>query len=164
MAIHLLQHRQIVEAPLERCWAFFSDPRNLARVTPPELGLRVGSELPAAIQSGLLIRYQVRPLLGVPLTWLTEIKQVDPPHCFVDEQRIGPYRLWHHEHRFAALTPDRTEVLDTVHYVLPLGPIGDLLGARFVRAQLDRIFRFREEAVSAWFAPREERAAVVTAS
>src|SRR3982750_2065558 len=128
---------------LERCWRFFSDPGNLARITPPSLGFKVESELPGEIYAGLMIRYTVSPLFGIPMSWLTEITRVDKPHYFVDEQRVGPYRVWHHEHFFRALDGGHTEVRDLVHYVPPLGPLGALLNRFVIRPQLERIFDFR---------------------
>lgn len=143
MPIYTLARTQIVEMSLERCWAFFSDPRNLAQITPPTLGFRVRSDLPAEIYPGLMIRYRVSPVLGIPMTWLTEITRVERPTHFVDEQRVGPYRVWHHEHFFRALDAMRTEVRDLVHYVPPLGPFGAILNRLLVRPQLERIFDFR---------------------
>ena len=129
--------------PLEQCWRFFSDPRNLAKITPPSLGFRVHSELPEQVYSGLMIRYTVSPLFGIPMSWLTEITRVQEPHYFVDEQRVGPYRVWHHEHFFRPLDEARTELRDLVHYGPPLGPAGAILNAVLVRPQLERIFDFR---------------------
>lgn len=128
----------------ERCWRFFSDPANLAKITPPSLGFRVLSEQPPQIHPGLMIRYRVSPLFGVPMTWVTEITHVRSPDYFVDEQRVGPYRMWHHEHTFRAVDAEHTEVIDLVHYVPPLGLIGAILNRLIIRPQLERIFDFRE--------------------
>jgi ligand-binding SRPBCC domain-containing protein len=83
------------------------------------------------------------------MSWLTEITQVRAPEYFVDEQRVGPYKVWHHEHFFRAVDAERTEVRDLVHYVPPLGPLGAVLNAVLIRPQLERIFDFRREALSA---------------
>ena len=144
MPVYTLERKQIVGMSQERCWRFFSDPGNLAQITPPTLGFRVLSEMPVEIHPGLMIRYRVSPLLKVPLTWVTEITQVRAPHYFVDEQRVGPYRMWHHEHTFRALDAERTEVHDLVHYVPPLGPFGAILNQLAIRRQLEKIFAFRE--------------------
>ncbi len=101
---------------------------------------------------GLMIEYRVRPLLGIPLTWLTEITHVDEPHSFVDEQRIGPYRIWHHEHSFTDAGDGTVTMRDKVTYVLPFGPLGDLVHPFLVEPQLRRIFDFRKEAVQNLFA------------
>ncbi|MEP6957000.1 MAG: SRPBCC family protein [Chthoniobacterales bacterium] len=147
VAIYTLSRSQTVAMSLEECWRFFSDPRNLAKITPPEMQFIVHSELPAEIHQGLMIRYTVAPLWGMPLNWLTEITQVERPEYFVDEQRVGPYRIWHHEHFFRALEGGRTEVRDLVHYVPPFGPLGALLHPLLIRPQLERIFAFREQAL-----------------
>lgn len=152
MAIHVLRASQIIPASLDACWAFFSDPRNLARITPPSLDFQVLSELPPAIHPGIMIEYRVRPLFGVPMTWLTEITHVASPGYFVDEQRAGPYAVWHHEHHFHALDAGRTEVRDVVHYVPPFGPFGELAHPWLIAPQLAKIFAFREQAVTGIFA------------
>jgi ligand-binding SRPBCC domain-containing protein len=143
MPTYTLRRTQLVELPLDECWRFFSDPANLPRITPSKLQLRVLSSIPAEIYAGLMIRYTVSPLLNFPFTWLTEITQVRKPDFFVDEQRVGPYRLWHHEHSFRALDDKRTEVTDLVHYVPPFGPIGAVLDRVIIRRQLAGIFNYR---------------------
>lgn len=143
VAIYSFKRCQRVEMPLEDCWAFFSNPANLSRLTPAALDFRVVSQLPDEIYAGLMIRYTVRPLLKVRVQWLTEITQVRKPHYFVDEQRVGPYRLWHHEHSFRALGPGATEVRDEVHYIPPLGPLGALANRFLIAPQLAAIFEFR---------------------
>jgi ligand-binding SRPBCC domain-containing protein len=135
--------------PLEQCWRFFSDPRNLSKITPPDLRFIVRSDLPEEIHAGLMIRYTVSPLWSIPMSWLTEITQVEKPHYFVDEQRVGPYRIWHHEHLFRAIDAGRTQVRDLVHYVPPFGPLGALVEPFLIRPQLERIFNFRAQQLSA---------------
>jgi ligand-binding SRPBCC domain-containing protein len=151
MPVHILQRTQVVPAGLEACWNFFSDPRNLEKITPPALDFRVHSALPPRVYPGLMISYRVRPLFGVPVTWLTEITHVEAPHRFVDEQRVGPYAIWHHEHFFTALDEGHTEVRDLVHYVLPFGWLGNLAHPLLVAPQLRNIFAFREKAVMEHF-------------
>jgi len=136
-----------VAATLETCWEFFSDPRNLARITPPEMGFEVISAPAPRIHPGLMIQYRVRPLFGIPLDWLSEITHVDAPRLFIDEQRVGPYRVWHHEHRFTDAGGGTTLMEDRVTYVLPFGFLGDLGHPLLVKPQLRRIFDFRNEAV-----------------
>ena len=94
--------------------ALLFDPRNLRKITPPEMNFVIKRDMPPEVYPGLMIEYTVSPLLGIPLTWLTEIVHVEAPHRFVDEQRVGPYRLWHHEHFFRAIDGGRTEVHDLV--------------------------------------------------
>lgn len=141
-AIHRLERRQIIPVPPETAWAFFATPRNLQEMTPPELDFRVlwGGDEP--MHAGQLIAYRIGVAPGVRLTWLTEITHVEPGHAFVDEQRRGPYRLWHHLHRFEPVAGG-TACLDRVAYELPFGPLGALGHALWVRRQLTRIFDFR---------------------
>lgn len=148
MAVHTLKTTQIIEASIPQAWSFFSDPRNLARITPPGLGFEILTpDLPGKIHPGMMITYRVRPVLGVPLTWLTEITHVEEGRRFVDEQRVGPYAVWHHEHLFHDLGGGRLELSDHVTYVLPMGPLGNMFHGWLVRPQLERIFAHRDRVV-----------------
>lgn len=155
MKTYTLHRVQAVPTPLDETFEFFSRPENLGRITPPWLSFRMVSE-DADMREGLIIEYRVSPL-GFPRKWLSEITAYDPPHRFVDEQRQGPYALWHHEHTFRALDGESadggaadgraagTEVTDTVTYALPFGPLGRLAQGLLVRRQLESIFRYRAE-------------------
>lgn len=136
-------------SPVE-AWAFFSDPRNLAEITPPSLGFTVTSELPERMYAGMIITYRVRPLLGIPVTWVTEITQVNQPYHFVDEQRFGPYRFWHHQHHFREVEGG-VEARDLVHYALPLGRFTGAVRRWLVGPQLEKIFRYRRAVLEARF-------------
>jgi len=149
--IHVLKKSQAVCADVRTCWKFFSDPHNLAKITPPNLDFHVVSDLPGEIHEGMMIEYRVRPLLGIPMTWLTEISRVRAPHYFVDEQRVGPYAVWHHEHEFSEMEDGRTQMIDRVHYVLPLSPISEVVHALLVSPQLESIFDYRIRAVEKIF-------------
>ena len=140
MKLHVLERELRLPIPVARAWEFFSDARNLAKITPPEMGFEVTSPLPERMYAGMIITYRVRPLLGVPVTWVTEITHVDEGRLFVDEQRFGPYRFWHHQHHFREV-PGGVEVRDVVHYALApgAGP-----AARFlVQPRLEAIFDHR---------------------
>ncbi|MES2571031.1 MAG: SRPBCC family protein [Verrucomicrobiota bacterium] len=152
--IHHLETTQVLPAPLKECWDFFSHPRNLARITPAKLDFRILTELPEEMHAGLKIEYRVRPLLGIPVRWVSEITQVDPMRSFVDEQRAGPYKSWHHEHHFRPLDESSTEMRDSVAYELAFGPLGDLVHALVVRRQLRHIFDYRTRAVAEIFGKR----------
>jgi ligand-binding SRPBCC domain-containing protein len=135
-----------VELPISReeLWDFISSPANLKEITPDYMGFDIRtSRLPEKIYPGLMISYWVRPVLGIRLAWLTEITHVKELEYFVDEQRAGPYAIWHHEHR---LHPSDTGVkmTDLVTYRLPLGPLGNMAHGLFVKKQLEGIFRYRE--------------------
>ena len=152
MSVHTLHTKQIIRASMTEAWAFFSNPRNLAKITPPELGFEVLTpDLPSQVYAGMMIAYRVRPLLGIPMTWLSEITLVEDGVRFIDEQRVGPYAVWHHEHAFHDLGDGRVEMEDKATYVLPFAPLGDLAHPWLVKPQLDRIFAFREKAVRELF-------------
>lgn len=127
---------------LPEAWEFFSNPANLSLITPPGLGFRMTSPAPDKIYPGLILTYKVTPFLGIPVDWVTEITHVRDGEYFIDDQRSGPYSLWHHRHDFREIEGG-VEVGDTVHYALPLGPIGDLAHELIVKKQLKEIFEFR---------------------
>jgi ligand-binding SRPBCC domain-containing protein len=144
--VHVLEREQLVRAPLERVFSFFSAARNLEALTPPWLRFEVLTPEPIEMRAGTLIDYRLR-LHGAPLRWLTMIEAWEPGVVFVDRQLRGPYRLWHHTHRFSA-QPEGTLVRDRVRYAIPLGPLGALAHEAFVRRDLERVFDFRRQAVS----------------
>jgi ligand-binding SRPBCC domain-containing protein len=142
--MHQLRATQFVPLTLDQAWAFFSDPRNLAVITPADMGFVVKTDLPSKMYPGLMVEYTVRPLLKIPVKWVTEITHVRDREYFVDEQRTGPYRMWHHEHHFAAV-PGGVEMHDIVSYELPFGPIGSLVNRLVVRKRVAHIFEYRRE-------------------
>ena len=146
--------REVQRLPisLPEAWRFFSDPRNLPRITPPSLGLRVTSELPGEMYPGMIITYTVRPIPWVAVGWVTEITHVREPSLFVDEQRFGPYRFWHHEHHFREVDGG-VEMEDIVHYALPFGILGRMVGGLPVRRRLAEIFDFRRSFLAREFGP-----------
>lgn len=151
MPVHTLERTQIIRAGLHQAWDFFSSPRNLERITPKSLDFHILSELPEKMYPGMMIRYRVRPLLGIPVTWVTEITHVKEGVFFIDEQRVGPYRMWHHEHHFRDLGDGRIEMLDRVTYQLPFGWLGEPVHALVVKQQLASIFDYRVRAVDELF-------------
>ena len=147
--IHTLSQAQFIPASLENVLAYFSTPQNLNELTPPELKFRTIGE-PGPLHAGQLIAYRIRVAPLIWVNWLTEIRYVEKGRRFVDEQRVGPYRLWYHEHTFE---PKDGGVLmsDAVTYALPLGPLGDLVHTLWVRRQLRHIFDYRRAAVDRIF-------------
>jgi ligand-binding SRPBCC domain-containing protein len=147
--LHHLHRTQFLPADLDRVWAFFSTPTNLDALTPPDLSFEILGE-PGPMYQGQLIAYRIGILPWVRLNWLTEIRHVREGRYFVDEQRRGPYALWYHEHHFE---PRDGGVLMTDHvtYALPLGPLGDVVQALWVRRQLRHIFEYRNTAVEREF-------------
>ncbi len=150
MKTFVLTRRQLLPTDPETAWQFFSNPANLSRITPPWLDFRITSQVPESIYAGLIITYRIRPLAGIAVPWLSEITQVDPPRFFVDEQKRGPYRFWHHQHWLRPVAGG-VEKTDQVHYALPAGLIGIGLHTLLIRRKLDEIFRFRYDALARIF-------------
>ncbi len=151
MAIYRLRRQQWIPATRAQVWEFFSNAANLAAITPKKMGFRVTSgDLPQGIYPGQIITYKVAPLLGIPLFWMTEITAVEEGKLFVDEQRRGPYRLWHHQHHFEE-KDGGVLMTDIVHYEVPLGVLGRVANAALVRRELETIFDFRARAVAERF-------------
>jgi ligand-binding SRPBCC domain-containing protein len=144
MSVHTLQRVQRLPISLEHAWDYFSNPDNLLEITPSYMRFKVLSD-PAFLKkmyAGQVITYTVQPVLSIPLFWMTEITHVQDKEFFVDEQRVGPYALWHHQHHFKSID-DGVEMTDLVHYRLPLGFLGDVAHWLFVKKQLTGVFDYR---------------------
>jgi len=137
-----LYRKTVLPISIDEAWDFFSSPLNLKKITPPYLGFEVTSDNPKKMYPGMIITYIVKPVLGIPLKWMTEITQVREKEFFIDEQRVGPYKLWHHQHLFSS-TKEGVIMEDIVHYILPLGILGRIAHSIFVKRQLNAIFNFR---------------------
>jgi ligand-binding SRPBCC domain-containing protein len=146
MRLYKLERKQIIPAKIDDVWNFFSNPIKLNMITPPDLALNITSELPHEVFAGLLIIYTVRPFTGMKVKWVTEITHVERPYMFVDEQRFGPYRFWHHRHIFREVS-EGTEAEDYVVYALRFDPFSRPINAIFVKRQLEYIFDYRREAI-----------------
>lgn len=149
--VYSIKTIQRIPVSLEKAWDFFSSPANLKEITPTHLGFNIISQHHGEkMYAGQIIEYKVSPVLNIPLYWMTEITHVKDLQYFVDEQRFGPYTMWHHQHHFKAIEGG-VEMTDIVHYKLPLGFLGDIAKTLFVAAQLKGIFDFRYEKVEALF-------------
>jgi ligand-binding SRPBCC domain-containing protein len=150
MKLHVLEQEQTLPISLDEAWDFFSSPANLDAITPADLGFHITSPLAGRMFDGQIITYRVRIAPLVHVTWVTEIKCVEEGRAFVDEQRFGPYKFWHHRHEFVAV-PGGVLMRDKVHYALPLGPFGEIAHALFVRRKLEWIFGFRRQLLARRF-------------
>ncbi len=148
--MYQLKRVQFIKTDIEKAWDFFSSPKNLQVITPPYLGFEIKSELPEKMYPGLFINYKVSPLLGIKLNWTTEITHVNAPHFFVDEQRVGPYTIWHHEHHFVQ-KEGGIEMTDIVSYKLPFGILGRMMHPFIVAPKLKEIFSYRFKKVDELF-------------
>jgi len=143
MSVHSLKTIQRIPGDLSAVWTFFSNPANLATITPESLRFNVISKHHGdTMYAGQIIEYKVSPLFNVPLYWMTEITQVRDQQYFIDEQRYGPYSLWHHQHHFKIIDGG-IEMTDIVHYKIPFWFLGDIANALFIRKQLQEIFLYR---------------------
>lgn len=141
--MYRLQYTQKIPISLEECWDFFSNPANLKTLTPKHLGFEI--KYPDDLRkmySGQVIAYTLYPLFGIPIEWVSEITHLEPNSYFIDEQKIGPYKFWHHEHRFKPIS-EGVEVTDTVYYKMPFGVIGKAFHELKVKKDLAAIFAYR---------------------
>lgn len=150
MHVYRLQQTQMLPISQDTAWDFLCRPEHLEELTPPGVGLTVTSDLPDRIYPGLIITYRLNLYSMFSFNWVTEITQAERLSYFVDEQRSGPYRFWHHEHRLRPVEGG-VEMSDVVHYALPFGLLGRMVHAAIVRNQLNTIFDYRREVLSARF-------------
>lgn len=148
--IHVLRHEQKLPISLEEAWAFFSNPRNLDAITPDDMGFRIETCHSEEMHEGQIITYRIRVAPGVRLSWVTEIKSVEPGRSFVDEQRFGPYKFWHHRHTFEEIEGG-VSTEDLVHYAVPFGILGEPARRILVAPRLRAIFDFRRRALEKRF-------------
>jgi ligand-binding SRPBCC domain-containing protein len=149
---YLLKTEQAIPISLEEAWNFFSSPLNLAKITPSEMAFVVTSDYSAdtRIYAGMIITYIVSPILGIKMNWMTEITHVKEGEYFIDEQRFGPYALWHHQHHFKTIEGG-VLMTDILNYATPYGIIGRLANTLFVDKQIKQVFSYREKAIKELF-------------
>jgi ligand-binding SRPBCC domain-containing protein len=151
MSFYQLRTQLKIHAPIEAVWKFISSPQNLRQITPDHMDFQITSEeLPERIYEGMIIKYNVRPLLGIRTNWVTEITHIREGQYFVDEQRVGPYRMWHHQH---IIEPDGKDTImkDIVSYQPPLGIFGALINRFVIQKELDKIFEYRTKSLNSIF-------------
>lgn len=155
MKIHRLERTQTLPICLNDAWQFFSDPKNLDELTPADMPFEITSGADEAMFTGQMITYRIQIFPGIWKTWVTEITAIEDRSYFIDDQRFGPYALWHHLHRFEPIELDNgdqaVKLIDRVTYALPFGPIGEIAHAIFVKRKLQSIFDFREQAMTERF-------------
>jgi ligand-binding SRPBCC domain-containing protein len=156
-SFYQLKVTQKIPISLDKAWDFFSSPANLSKITPSQMGFIITSDFHEnqKMYPGQIITYKVSPMLGIKLNWMTEITHVLDNKYFVDEQRFGPYAMWHHQHHFKVIEGG-VEMTDIVDYVLPLGILGAIANTIFVKSQLKTIFDHRLKAVEDLFGKFEK--------
>ena len=155
MSIHYLSRDQFIPAPLEQVWDYFCDPRNLDELTPDNMKFTIVTHPIERMFAGQIIEYRVEFIRGLRSLWLTEIRHVREQQLFVDEQRIGPYRFWFHQHKFEAV-PGGTRMLDHVTYDIGFGPLGDVINKIWIGRRLIEIFNFRAQKIEVLYATHLE--------
>lgn len=151
MGFYQFKRTQLFNNSIEELWHFISSPKNLKVITPDYMGFDIISEdLPDKMYEGMIISYKVSPLLGIKTTWVTEITHIKDKQYFVDEQRVGPYKIWHHQH-FLESTPNGTLMKDIVSYQPPLGILGKIANQLIIKKKLEEIFNYRTKALNEVF-------------
>jgi ligand-binding SRPBCC domain-containing protein len=147
-----LHHETFLPTTLDKAWDFFTSPLNLSKITPQEINFTVTSDFKqnAKVYPGMIITYKISPLLGIKMNWMTEITHVKEKEYFVDEQRFGPYALWHHQHHFKEVKGG-VIMTDMVNYAIPYGFIGRIANSIFVKKKLRKVFEYRESVIGVVF-------------
>lgn len=147
MGFYQFKKTQEINASIEGVWKFISDPSNLKVITPDYMGFDITSkDIPSEMYEGMIISYKVSPIFGIKTTWVTEITHLKENSYFVDEQRVGPYKIWHHQHIIEPI-PRGTLMTDIVSYQPPLGFLGSLANSLIIKAKLNEIFDYRTKAL-----------------
>ena len=150
LQMHILKQQQFLPITIDQAWAFFATPKNLNEVTPEEMVFEILSDLPDRMYEGLMITYRIRPMMNMPLNWVTEITHVREKEYFVDEQRQGPYQIWHHEHHFKAVEGG-VMMTDLLHYDIGKSFFGWIAGKLFVHQKVKQIFDYRYKKLENYF-------------
>lgn len=137
-----LVRTQVLPIDIETAWKFFSSPKNLNEITPADMTFKITSDVPEDMYEGLFITYKISPFLGIQMDWCTEITHIKDQSFFVDEQRKGPYNIWHHEHHFKAI-PEGVLMTDILNYDIGMSFLGSIAGALFVHKKVESIFDYR---------------------
>ena len=144
MKIFRLEKSINLPITIEECWQFFSSPKNLKVITPAYMGFNIIDVEETSMYPGQIIKYNVTPLFGINMKWVTEISHAEKNKFFVDEQRFGPYKFWHHKHIFKVIDGG-VKVIDILDYALPFGFLGVLFHPYLIKPKLDEIFNYREK-------------------
>jgi len=148
--MNLIKQEQFLPITLDEAWHFFATPKNLNEVTPTDMVFEIISELPDTMYEGLLINYRLKPMLNIPIHWCTEITHIKEKVYFVDEQRKGPYNIWHHEHHFISVA-NGVIMTDLLQYDIGKSFLGWIAGKLFVHKKVKAIFEYRQKALETQF-------------
>ncbi|HVW14372.1 MAG TPA: SRPBCC family protein [Mucilaginibacter sp.] len=152
MKTYCFRRETLIPTSLDKAWDFFTSPLNLAKITPPDMNFVVTSDFKPKdkVYAGMIITYKVSPLFGIRMNWMTEITQVKEKEYFIDEQRFGPYALWHHQHHFKEVDSG-VLMTDIVNYAIGWGFIGRIANSLVVAKKLEEVFDYREKVIGEMF-------------
>lgn len=151
MRVKRLLYKQKIPTGIEEVWDFFSNPRNLAEITPPDMHMRITNEVDTgSLYEGMIINYTLFPFLNLPVRWSTQITHVGKPYEFWDEQKYGPYEYWHHRHLFREI-PEGVEMTDIIEYKTPFGFFGEMLNQLLIHSRLEYVFSYRKKKIEEIF-------------
>lgn len=148
--MHKLKQEQFLPITLDEAWDFFATPKNLNEVTPADMVFEITSELPDRMYEGLIITYRIKPMMNIAINWVTEITFVKEKEYFVDDQRKGPYNIWHHEHHFKAVEGG-VLMTDLLYYDIGKSIFGWIAGKLFVHKKVRAIFEYRHKSLETYF-------------
>lgn len=159
MRIHQFNVDQELPIGLDEAWEFFSSPKNLDLITPEDMSFEIISGADAKAYAGQVISYKIKPIFNISMNWVTEITQCVDRKYFIDEQRFGPYKFWHHQHHFKE-EKDGVIMTDILHYALPFGILGEFMGNLMLHQKVQNIFDYREKKLKEIFQDYPEHLAV----
>ncbi|MEO8238375.1 MAG: SRPBCC family protein [Flavobacterium sp.] len=151
MKLYKIEAIQHLNATIEECWNFFSSPKNLQTITPDNMSFEIQDFDGKRMYPGQIITYTLKPLFGIKINWVTIITVAKENQYFVDEQRFGPYALWHHKHFFEPTENGGTKMTDIVHYAVPFGYLGRMINKLVVNKKINELFDFRRTKIEELF-------------
>ena len=147
MGFYQFERTQKIKASKKEVWDFVSSPANLKKITPAYMGFDITSNNVAEkMYEGMIISYIVKPVFSIKTKWVTEITHIKDGHSFIDEQRMGPYKLWHHQH-FIEEIPGGVLMRGIVSYIPPFGFLGAIANTFLIKSKLEQIFEYRKQAL-----------------
>jgi|TARA_B110000116_G_scaffold111162_1_gene96394 ligand-binding SRPBCC domain-containing protein len=143
MGHYIFKRVQTLNSDIETIWSFVSKPENLEKITPDNMHFSILSKSNLEMEEGMLIAYKISPFLDIKTTWITMITNVKKNEKFIDQQVMGPYKFWHHEHKFQVISSNKVKMTDIITYIPPFGFLGDIANELFLKKKLNNIFDYR---------------------
>ena len=151
MGHYIFKRVQTLNSDIETIWSFVSKPENLEKITPDNMKFSILSKSNLEMEEGMLISYKISPFLDINTTWITMITNVIKNEKFIDQQVKGPYKFWHHEHKFEVISSNKVKMTDIITYIPPFGFLGDIANALFLKKKLNNIFDYRNNILNSMF-------------